>query len=53
MQTIINDIEEYDGRHCSESENGIDNADWDDIQYADLAEQIGIGIVEVHRGTRR
>ena len=45
----IHDIEEYDGKHCSDQENGIDNHLWDDEQYKDLAEQIGAGIVEVHR----
>lgn len=49
MQTIINDIEEYDGRHCTDQDNGFDNADWDDFEYADLSEQIGLGIVEVHK----
>ena len=51
MQTI-RDIEEYDGRHCSDRENGIDDPIWDDEQYKDLAGQIGAGIVEVHRGTQ-
>ena len=48
----INDIEEYDGRHCSDHENGIDDPLWDDKQYKDLAEQIGMGVVGVHRGTQ-
>lgn len=49
MKSIANDIEEYGGKHCSDQENGFDNADWDDLQYADLAGQIGLGIVEVKR----
>ena len=48
----INDVEEYGGDHCSDQENGIDDHLLDDEQYKDLADQIGAGIVEVHRGTQ-
>ena len=48
MQNIDHDIEEYDGKHCSDSDNGIDVPEYDNFEYIDLAERAGLLPVVVH-----
>ena len=47
QKTIEHDIEEYDGKHCSASDNGFDVPEYDGFEYFDLAEQAGLKICEV------
>ena len=50
MQNTNHDTEEYKPGYCSAAENGFDVPEWDDFEYQDLAERVGMDIVEVKRG---
>lgn len=45
QKSIEHDIEEYDGYHCSDSDNGIDDPSFDREDYEYTAEQAGLKTV--------
>lgn len=47
QKSIEHDIEEYDGYHCSDSDNGLDNPSFDSEDYDYTAEQAGLKTVPV------